>query len=126
MADLSFTRRSMLSAMAVAPVVIAVPTMAAVNTGSAEFNAIFAANDAAVRRFNSLPPTLEAEDEAEHQREQRMMIEASLQADRAIPTTWQELCRWIEHVSSDGESTIDEDNTARLLGHVKRLAGAVA
>lgn len=115
------SRRALLGAMATAPMALVVPA-AAMSAGSAEFRSVLGANEAAVRRFNGLPVMLEAEDEAAYERETELMISACIQADKAVPTTWQEFARWVEHVSDEGESLIDDDNAARLLSHVRRLA----
>lgn len=115
------SRRALLGAMVAAPVVTATPAIAIVAADS-EFQSALAANDAAVGRFNALPAMLEVENRAAYERETELMISACLRADKAVPTNWQEFARWVEHISDDGESVIDDDNAARLLAHVRRLA----
>lgn len=115
------SRRAMLGVMVAAPAVIAAPAIAMIAADN-EFQSALAANEAAVRRFNALPAMLEVENEAAYERETELMISACLRADKAVPTNWQEFARWVEHISDGGESVIDDDNAARLLVHVRRLA----
>lgn len=90
--------------------------------GSVAFRALLDHSDAVRDRFNNLPIDLEMTDEAQHQREMDALCEASRNADRAIPTNWQEYTRLIEHMTDNGHSQIDDDNANRLLAHARRLS----
>lgn len=121
MATHTSTRRGILGAMAIAPIVIIAPAAAA--AGSHAFERLLAADVVAKARFNSLPADLESTDERRFQAEVDRMIAASMHADEAVPTTWAEFARWVEHVSDEGHSSIGDANQTRLLDHVRRLAG---
>lgn len=85
------------------------------------FDEAMAANAAAVARFSSLPVTLEQNQPAQYEAEVQRLFAASRAADAATPTSWADFGRWVEHLSDDGANTIDDDNAARLLAHVRRL-----
>lgn len=87
------------------------------------FAVTMAAQDAARARFNSLPPSMEGDDLAAFEREEEQMLEASRAADRAVPTSWAEFTRLLEHMSAGGTDHIDGDNAARLVDHARRLLG---
>lgn len=97
-------------------------TTAAAAPTSAAFNAAIDAAVAASARFNALPENLEVDDRATHEAEMTILGNATQAADMAIPTTWQEYTRLIEHMTDNGLSTIDDDNGARLLAHARRLS----
>ncbi|MBW6528701.1 hypothetical protein KZ813_17805 [Sphingomonas sp. RHCKR7] len=90
-------------------------------SATTSFDGAMAANAAAVARFSSLPATLEQDDPAQYEAEVQRLIAASRAADAATPTSWGDFGRWVEHLSDDGANTIDDDNAARLLAHVRRL-----
>lgn len=123
MANLTSTRRTMLSAMALAPIAISIPASAIASTSTPnQFQALMNETDAAARRFNSLPVDLEERDGAAYQREEDRMISASSRADAAMPGDWSEFARWVEHIMDQGQSSISEKNADRLLLHVRRLS----
>ncbi len=117
------TRRALIGGAGLAAAALAAPVIAAAAPahGSAAFRAALDANDAARKRFNNLPD-IEDTHPAQYRRETDAMLEASRQADRAVPTSWQEYARLLEHMTDNGLSAIDDDNGARLLDHARRLA----
>jgi uncharacterized protein (DUF2236 family) len=78
-----------------------------------------AANDAAVARFNALPTSLENDDRAAFTQEEDRLLDGLRLADRAVPTSWSELERWVTHITNHGKSDVDRDDAARLLAHVR-------
>lgn len=96
-------------------------TKPAAASAATSFDEAMAANAAVIARFRSLPATLEQDDPAQYEVEVQRLIAASRAADAAAPTSWADLGRWVEHLSDDGANTIDDDNAARLLAHVRRL-----
>lgn len=90
------------------------------STGN-HFEKAMAANDAAVARFNALPKSLENDDPAAFAQEEDRLLEGLRLADRAVPTSWSELERWVTHITNDGKADVDRDNAVRLLAHVRRL-----
>ena len=129
--DNQTTRRAMLGATGLATVALIAPALAAspAPTRSADsmaFSAVLDAADAARERFNALPADTEAMQGALYERELQCMLSTSRRGDAAVPTTWEEYARWLEHVSDEGMSTIDEDNVERLLAHTRRLLNGEA
>jgi len=88
---------------------------------ASSFDEAMAGYAAAVARFRSLPETLEEDEPERQETEVQRLIAASRFADAAMPTSWCEFGRWVEHLSDDGANTIDDDNAERLLAHVRRL-----
>lgn len=89
---------------------------------TSSFDEAMKANDAAVARFNSLPATIEEGTDA-FEREEQLLFAAGRAADAAVPTSWTDFGRWVEHLCADGANAIDDDNARRLLSHVRRLLG---
>jgi len=85
------------------------------------FAAAMSANQAARDRFNSLPTNMESDDPAAFQAETANLFAALGAADHAVPGTWAEFVRLLEHVSAGGTDHIDGDNAARLVDHARRL-----
>ena len=118
-------RRALIGGAGIAAVALATPLAAGAASAapqSSRFASLMRANAAAVHRFNTLPEDLETRDRAAFEAEEERMHEAYRLAACASPSTWQEFARWIEHVSDEGHSAIDEEDVDRLLAHVRRLA----
>ncbi|WP_267395010.1 MULTISPECIES: hypothetical protein [unclassified Sphingomonas] len=125
------TRRALLGGASLASVTMIAPALAMSNTaesigGRTAFRDVLEAADAARERFNSLPADLETADEAQHEREIEHMLAASRRADAAVPATWEEFARWVEHVTDDGHSCMSELNADRMLAHTRRLVSKEA
>lgn len=93
----------------------------AVSLPSQAFAAAIGAAEAAANRFNSVATDLEARDPAAYKEIEEAMLAASRAADAAIPVTWDDFARWVEHVMDAGLSGISEANESRLLAHTRRL-----
>lgn len=88
---------------------------------SSTFAAAMDANEAARESFNSLPTHLEGDDPVAFQAETAKLFEALGAADHAVPGTWAEFTRLLDHMCDGGASNIDGDNAERLLVHAHRL-----
>ncbi|WP_210359304.1 hypothetical protein [Sphingomonas beigongshangi] len=88
------------------------------------FAAAMAANEAARDHFNSLPANLESVDSAAFEVETAKLFEALGAADHAVPSTWTEFVRLLDHMCDGGECNIDGDNAERLLIHARRILAA--
>jgi hypothetical protein len=97
------------------------PICAALLTSAAFRDALDAA-DAVREHFNALPEDLENADPVRHEAEMVALGDATHNGDRAVPATWQEYARLIEHMSDGGLSAIDDDNGKLLLEHARRLS----
>ncbi|KQM62697.1 hypothetical protein ASE75_13800 [Sphingomonas sp. Leaf17] len=120
------TRRGLIGGAGLAGVALFDPFSASAastgpDAGSMAFRAALDANDAAKRRFNSLPADLETTDEEQFKREEDSMTAAVTHADAAVPTTWGEYTRLIEHMTDGGHFGIDGGNAKRLTEYAKRL-----
>lgn len=120
MADFSFTRRSIMSAMAVAPVVIAAPAVASTQS---PFRIAEAQYRAAIARFNSLPKDLERADPDRYEKEERRYLDATRAVDRAPCQTWEEFADAFTIACDDGESLPNEDLVYKMLADIRRLRG---
>lgn len=116
------TRRAVFGAMALAPVVIAMPAMAAAAPhGSTDFATLYARAKITQQRFNDLPEEVEYNDEALFERETAIMTDASTALDHATPTTMRELVQLMEHTIGDGQHP-GREICDLLIAHTRRLA----
>lgn len=124
------TRRAIFGGAGLAAVALAVPALASASStpqvDSGAFKAALDAADAASSHFNATASDLEDRDPDGFECEMQNLCDATAAADAAIPTNWQEFTRLLGHMSDEGQSTIDDDNAARLLGHARRLSGKEA
>ncbi len=124
------TRRAIFGGAGLAAVALAVPALASASSttqiDSPAFKAALDAADAARNHFNATASDLEYRDPAAFECEMQNLCDATAAGDAAIPTNWQEFTRLLGHMSDEGQSTIDDDNAARLLGHARRLSGKEA
>lgn len=117
------TRRALFASAGLVSVALVAPVIAAAAPvhGCAKFRAALDVSDRTRDRFNNLPD-IEDTNPAQYERETNALIETSRQADRAVPTSWQEFTRLLGHMTDNGTSAVDDDNAARLLNHARRLA----
>ncbi len=85
------------------------------------FAAAMACHEAARDRFNSLPTDLEGSDPTTFEAETAKLLEALGTADQAVPSTWTEFTRLLDHMCDGGANNIDGDLAQRLLMHARRL-----
>jgi hypothetical protein len=117
------TRRALIGGSGLMSVALIAPALAIpADHGSIAFRALLDASETARDHFNNLPVDYEFTDAAQHENEMIKLADATHNADRAIPTNWQEYTRLIEHMSDGGVSAIDDDNATRLLDHARRLS----
>ncbi|WP_203310303.1 hypothetical protein [Sphingomonas beigongshangi] len=88
------------------------------------FAAAMSANEAARDHFTSLPANLESVDPAAFEAETAKLFEALRVADHAVPNTWAEFVRLLDHMCDGGACNIDGDNAERLLIHARRILAA--
>jgi hypothetical protein len=118
------TRRGIIGAMALAPMMAAVPAIAATAVHApSEFARLKARSDAARARFNTLPEDLEYTDEPAFRREEKLMHDATGDYDHAVPTNWNELVSAMENAIGDGTYP-GREICDRLIGHARRLSRA--
>jgi len=91
---------------------------------SEAFRQLIEASDVANRQFNALPSDFEDTNPDDYEVEERRMIAACHNADRAYPTNWAEFLRLFDHMSYNGGASVDEDNARRLIEHGRRLLAA--
>lgn len=121
------TRRAILGGTGLAAVALAVPALATASSvsqsDSPAFKAALDSADAARDHFNAAASDLEDSDSDGFECLMQDLCDATAAGDAATPTNWQEFTRLLAHMSEGGQSTIDDDNAARLLGHARRLSG---
>lgn len=118
--DTITSRRALLGAVALAPMLIAAPAVAA-TSGNPVFTRMLDASDAARLRFDNLPDNLERDDPDAFEREEDALNDAANAAWKAVPTTWSEFTRLFSHVTHDGKDGLDDEWAASLLDHARRL-----
>lgn len=112
------TRRALLGGAGLAGVAIAAPAVAALpSSGCAKFRAIMDANDAAIRRFCTLPRDLESDDPDSFEREEDRMIDAHRTVADAVPTDWPEFFRLMDYRCGELQPSV----AAELRAHARRL-----
>ncbi len=92
------------------------------STTSETFCALLDAHDDAVHRFNAVPD--DGRVTPEYEEACQAMSEALDRADKAVPTSWPEFARLLDHMACGGQTGIDEDNANRLMLHARRLLAA--
>ncbi len=121
------TRRAIFGGAGLAAVALAVPALATASStsqmDSPAFKAALDGADAARDHFNATASDLEDSDPDGFECLMQDLCDATAAGDAATPTNWQEFTRLLAHMSEGGQSTIDDDNAARLLGHARRLSG---
>ncbi|WP_150131748.1 hypothetical protein [Sphingomonas carotinifaciens] len=121
------TRRAIFGSAGLAAVALAVPALATASStsqmDSPAFKAALDGADAARDHFNAAASDLEDSDSDGFECLMQDLCDATAAGDAATPTNWQEFTRLLAHMSEGGQSTIDDDNAARLLGHARRLSG---
>lgn len=121
------TRRAIFGGAGLAAVALAVPALASASSAapadSPAFKAALDRADAARDHFNATASDLEDRDPDGFECLMQDLCDATAAGDVATPTNWQEFARLLAHMSEGGQSTIDDDNAARLLSHARRLSG---
>lgn len=112
------SRRQILAAAVIAPAALAVPSLA---SSQSPFRLAEGRYHAAARRFNSLPPNLETDDERRFLDEEARYLRASRAVDSAYIADWQELADAFEHACDYGTSTPSEQIVMKLLNDARRL-----
>lgn len=121
------SRRAVFGGAGLAAVALAVAALATASSAapadSPAFKAALDGADAARNHFNATASDLEDRDPDGFECLMQDLCDATAAGDAATPTNWQEFTRLLAHMSEGGQSTIDDDNAARLLSHARRLSG---
>lgn len=120
MATYAHTRRAMLGAIAIAPVMLSVPASAA----PSPFRQAENAYRAAVSRFNAIPHDLELTNPDLYDIEEGAFISAVRAVDAAPAATAQEFVDAFLIATDNGQSLITEEVLMKLIADAKRIKAA--
>jgi hypothetical protein len=118
------TRRAVFGAMALAPVIIAVPAMSAMPSGLSKFRVEEAKYRATMAWFNALPENLENDDPKAHDAAMERLHQATITIDRTPCETWDEFADAYAIACDDGNSLPNETVIMKMYEDVKRLKRA--